>query len=120
MEPKLLTLPSPSAHVFNKAVDSTIARTQALSADRGSAYQDTWALEHQNFTFMEHVLRLVGVEPPDESWLRLMKLAALVDTKDDRMLGEWKTDHVDDGINYRAAFADLMEQYVNSFKDYVA
>jgi len=50
------------------------------------------------------------VKLPDDL-KRLMKLADLIDVKEDRMLGGYKEDTLVDGVNYRLVFADLMDQF---------
>lgn len=102
-------------HEFNRAGNATLERCTAVSNQRGTEYLDTWALENQITTFTVATLRaILGDEltsglTGDE--LRLIKNAALIDVKDERMLGGFKEDTIDDGINYRAAYCTWRQSY---------
>jgi hypothetical protein len=102
-----------ATHTFNRSVDATLAECQAISDQRGGEYQDTWALENLHAPFTRHTLRALGGAGYQFSneQIRLLVLAALIDVKDSRMLGPWKADTVIDGINYRAAYAELRRLY---------
>lgn len=103
---------------FNAAAKRTIDRATAVHMQRGNEYRDSWALENVHAPFIRHVLREVfGVANVTAEELRLVMSAALVDVKDSRMGGVFKLDTVDDGINYRAAFASWMEDYTKGVKD---
>jgi len=47
----------------------------------------------------------------EREYKRLLMVAALCDAKDSRMSGPWKADTIDDGINYRGAFAAWRDEY---------
>ena len=98
-------------HAFNAAMETTLNRSLAIGAQRGGEYLDSWAVENQVTTFISHVLALPVVPGREREYKRLLMAAALVDVKDSRMGGPWKLDTVDDGINYRAAFASWREEY---------
>ena len=97
--------------VFESALSRVMEGCLSIGAQRGAEYQDTWALENQVSTFLDAVLREIGAPNFSREQKRLILLAALVDVKDSRMLGPWKRDSVEDGLNYRAVLLDLMEQY---------
>lgn len=97
---------------FNAGVDSTLAECAAISNQRGGEYQDTWALENQVTTMLNHVLRVIGRTEFTPEQKRLILIAALCDVKDSRMIGEFKKDSHVDAINYRAALAAWLEEYV--------
>jgi hypothetical protein len=102
----------PKQAAFNSAADRTLARAAAIHQQRGSEYEDSWALENVHAPFITHVLREVfGLTGASAEELRLVMAAALVDVKDSRMGGVFKLDTIDDGINYRAAFCSWMEDY---------
>lgn len=98
-------------HAFNAACDTTLDRCQGIGAQRGGEYLDSWAVENQVTTFLNHVLALPVLKGREREYKRLLMVAALCDVKDSRMSGPWKTDTVDDGINYRAAFASWRDEY---------
>lgn len=100
---------------FERTADTTLETVRAIYSQRGAEYQDTWALENQNPTFTQHILREVfGVVDPIPEAVRLLVMAALVDVKDSRMIGPYKHDTLVDGIAYRAAFAQMYEEYQQS------
>ena len=90
---------------FNAAADTTLRRAAAISNQRGGEYLDSWALDNMITTFFDATLRALNVPGLSAEAKRLLIVAALIDIKDSRMLGPWKEDTVDDGINYRAAYA---------------
>jgi len=101
--------------VFEESAAATARKCSDIYTQRGGEYKDTWALEHQTHTFLDAVLDEAGsdyfpVKLPDDL-KRLMKLADLIDVKEDRMLGGYKEDTLVDGVNYRLVFADLMDQF---------
>lgn len=98
-------------HAFNAACENTLRRSLAISDQRGGEYQDSWHVDNQVTTFIEHVLRLPIVPGREREYRRLIAVASLVDVKDSRMGGPWKLDTVDDGVNYRGAFATWREEY---------
>lgn len=98
--------------VFNHGADTALASVRETYDARGQEYGDTWALENQCFDFIAATLRAFGMTLTPTQ-MRLLKLASLIDTKDDRMLGPWKADSVIDGIAYRAVYATLRNEYAN-------
>jgi len=111
------TAPS-GKHAFNAASETTLRRALDVSNQRGGEYLDSWHVDNQVSTFIDHVLGLLG---PDalaripagrvREFKRLVMVASLIDVKDSRMGGPWKLDTVDDGINYRGAFATWREEF---------
>lgn len=101
----------PQRQAFNVAADATLARCQQIHAQRGSEYADTWALENVHAPVLKLALReTFGFDATAEE-LRLIMAASLCDVKDSRLIGEWKPDNMDDGINYRGAFTQWMIEY---------
>lgn len=110
-----------SKAVFNSAVDRTLAECQGISNQRGGEYLDSWALENQCTAYFDHVWNLIwkyelgladkGV-PLTAQAKRLLIMASLCDVKISRLLGPYKRDTFIDHINYEAALADLIEQYI--------
>jgi hypothetical protein len=112
MEVRRLNDSKPVAqHAFNKACETTLNRCLGIGSQRGGEYLDSWHVDNQVTTFIDHVLALPVVPGHEREYKRLLMAAALVDVKDSRMSGPWKTDTVDDGINYRGAFADWRDEY---------
>lgn len=99
---------------FNSAADATLRRAAAISNQRGGEYLDSWALDNMITTFFDATLRALGVSDLSREAKRLLIVAALIDIKDSRMLGPWKEDTVDDGINYRAAYATWRQSWEHS------
>jgi hypothetical protein len=95
---------------FNQAVLNILQRSLAISSDRVSEYVDSWALENMVTTFLDATLKRLGITLTEEE-KRLIKSACMVDIKDDRMMGPWKPDNIIDGINYRAFYAEIRQQY---------
>jgi hypothetical protein len=107
-------------HAFNKACETTLNRCLGIGSQRGGEYLDSWHVDNQVTTFIDHVLAIhpevkaavvAAAGANLKEFKRLLMAAALVDVKDSRMSGPWKTDTVDDGINYRGAFADWRDEY---------
>ena len=96
---------------FNAASETTLQRAIDVSSQRGGEYLDSWHVDNQVSTFLNHVLSLPTVPGREREYKRLLMVAALIDVKDSRMGGPWKLDTVDDGINYRGAFATWREEY---------
>ena len=105
-------MPEPvEKHAFNAASEKTLRRSLEISSQRGGEYLDSWHVDNQVTTFIDHVLRLPVKPGREREYKRLLMVAALVDVKDSRMGGPWKLDTVDDGINYRGAFASWRDEY---------
>lgn len=100
-----------SKHAFNAAMETTLNRSLAIGAQRGGEYLDSWHVDNQVTTFLNHVLALPVVLGREREYKRLVMVASLVDVKDSRMSGPWKSDTTDDGINYRAAFTTWRDEY---------
>src|ERR1051326_2626752 len=98
-------------HAFNAAMDKTLGRAMAIGSQRGGEYLDSWHVDNQVTTFLNHVLALPIVPGHEREYKRLVMAASLVDVKDSRMSGPWKSDTTDDGINYRAAFTTWRDEY---------
>ena len=96
---------------FNAAADTTLRRAQAISNQRGGEYLDSWSLDLMVTTFFDATLRRLGINNLTREEKRLLIVAALIDVKDSRMLGPWKQDTGDDGINYRAAYTTWRTEY---------
>lgn len=96
--------------VFEESAKRTAVKCEAIYGQRGGEYSDTWALENQQTVFVDTVLRMLNLSLSAEA-KRLLKLGALIDVKDDRMLGGFKEDSLIDGVNYRLVFNDLMLQF---------
>jgi hypothetical protein len=115
--------PTVSTHAFNRAVDSTLNRCLLISNQRGGEYQDTWSEANLRTAFLDATLRgiseqqghhgtdveLIALTPAEK---RLLIVAAMVDVKLSRMIGPWKDDTVLDAINYLAAYAAWMGEYL--------
>ena len=98
--------------VFNAAAADVLDECAAICEQRGGEYQDSWHLDNQVTTFVDHVLRCLSISNVTKEEKRLLIMAALVDVKDSRMQGPFKRDTIVDGVNYRAAFGSLMKQYL--------
>ena len=110
-------------HAFNRAVEASVARTQAISGQRGETYQDTWSEANLRTSFLDATLRsiaeqqghhgadieLAALTPAER---RLIVVASLCDVKLSRLIGEWKQDHVDDLENYAGAWNTWMGEYL--------
>jgi len=108
-------------HTFNRGVDTILGECIAISDQRGGEYADTWDLKNINTPATGHVLRMKGTfngedEMLDKRWRRLLVMAALIDVKLSRLLGEYKEDTFIDLINYSACFADLMRDWKKNIK----
>jgi hypothetical protein len=101
---------------FDASVEETLAECTAICSQRGGEYLDTWDLENLIATFTRATLSAMGVKLTSEE-LRLVMCAALVDVKDSRMIGPFKTDTIVDGINYRAAYSSLRRKYEEGKKE---
>lgn len=100
-----------SEPVFDGSLKRVMEGCIAIGTQRGTEYEDSWHLDNLVTTFTRAALRELGVQRLSPEQMRLLLLAALIDVKDSRMGGPWKRDSVEDGLNYRAVFLDLMEQY---------
>jgi hypothetical protein len=100
-----------SKHAFNAASEKTLNRSLAIGSQRGGEYLDSWHIDNQKTTFIDHVLALPLFYGHEREYKRLLMAASLVDVKESRMSGPFKLDTIDDGINYRAAFATWREEY---------
>lgn len=102
---------------FDFYAASVLNESLEIQAQRGTEYGDTWALENMNATFTQATLARIILNPHFDGnvtleEVRLIIMAALVDVKDSRVAsGDWKKDSVVDGINYRAVYAGLREEY---------
>jgi hypothetical protein len=104
-------------HAFNAALDTTFERCGGVSNQRAGEYRDSWLPENMITTFLDHTLvAILGTDIAGRitrTEKRLLNAATMVDLKDSRMIGPWKQDTVDDGINYRGAYAEWMERYMH-------
>ncbi len=99
---------------FNLAADATFAEAQAIHGQRGTEYSDSWALGNVHAPVLKMSLReIFGFDPTPEE-LRVIMAASLVDVKDSRYLGGWKKDTALDGLNYRAAHAAWLTEYLDA------
>lgn len=96
--------------VFEEGITSILGESAAIAAQRGTEYADSWHLDNLVTTFTENTLKSFNLDLSPEQ-LRLVIMAALIDTKESRMGGPYKEDTVVDGINYRAVFAHLKRLY---------
>jgi len=106
-----------SKHAFNAAMERTLNRSLAIGSQRGGEYLDSWHIDNQVTTFIDHVLALPIIQGHEREYKRLLMVASLVDVKDSRMSGPWKSDTTDDGINYRAAFTTWRDEYEQIIHD---
>jgi hypothetical protein len=111
-----LTQPAKKA-TFNRAVDEAFARCTAVSNQRGGEYADSWAVENQVTSFLDHTIDILNKhDNAPQNWSdegkRLIMLACLCDVKISRMQGGWKLDTLEDLLNYTAAFATLSQEYI--------
>lgn len=98
-------------HAFNAACETTLGRCLNIGAQRGGEYLDSWAVENQVTTFLNHVLALPVLPDHEREYKRLLMVAALCDVKGSRLSGPWKTDTTDDFINYAGAFTSWRDEY---------
>ncbi len=110
---KAAEFPTPK-QAFNLAADTTLGRCQTIHQQRGAAYEDTWDLNNVHAPVLRLALReTFGFDASPEE-LRIIMAASLCDVKDSRLIGKWHVDNIDDGINYRAAFAHWMQEYLDA------
>jgi hypothetical protein len=100
-----------SKHAFNAASEKTLRRALTVSDSRAGEHLDSWHVDNQVSTFIDHVLQLPILKGREREYKRLVMVAGLIDVKDSRISGPWKLDTVDDSINYRGAFATWREEY---------
>jgi hypothetical protein len=107
--------------IFEGAMHRVLGECTGLGTQRGQEYADSWALENVVTTFTKNTLLRFGFTLNQEQ-LRLVIAAALVDVKDQRINagGPWKRDSAIDGINYRALYTDLREEYEANTAESVA
>jgi len=98
---------------FPSAARATMDKCSAVFAQREGEYKDTWALENQVTTMLDHVLKVIGMDGICKEEKRLILVAALCDVKDSRMIGDYKEDSHLDAINYRMTLAKWLDDYVN-------
>lgn len=104
--------PSTDPPTFTRTADATLSRARAVYAQRGDAYGDTWALPNLHTELTEYVLTLRR-DVDYKAWLRLLLLAALSDVKQSRIQGGGDIDdHLIDGINYKASFAEHLREFI--------
>ncbi len=98
--------------VFDDALDSMLGECRAIGLARGGEYRDTWHLGNIVTAQTAGILRTIGEDRSPEA-LRLVLLAALVDTKSSRMVagGAYKRDNYIDGVNYLAVLGELLGEY---------
>ena len=98
--------------VFESSAGPILKECLELSTTRGASYSDSWSLENQVSTLTTATLDRFGITLEPEQ-IRLLQLASLADVKDSRIVagGPFKRDSVADGINYRAAYCTLREEY---------
>lgn len=100
-----------SLPTFERTASKTIQRATGIYADRGENYGDSWALENQTRALTDATLLRLGIPKLDSEQMRLLQLAVLSDVKDQRLIGRWNPDSIDDGLNYRAAWCTLRDEY---------
>jgi len=109
-KPRAISIPI-DPPTFTRTADATLVRARAVYAQRGDAYGDTWALPNLHTELTEYVLSLRR-DVDYRGWLRLLLLAALSDVKESRVMGGGDIDdHLIDGINYRASFAEHLREF---------
>jgi hypothetical protein len=96
--------------LFERRAMATLARVQEVFKERGAQYGDSW-LDCQ-FLAMKAVARELGAAIHEDTF-RALAAAVMVDLKYQRLLGGYKQDSIDDGINY-AAFLDGEMQAVKA------
>lgn len=96
--------------VFESGANKTLDAVKATYSQRGQEYADSWATANMVATFTRSTLAAFGITLTDEQ-VRLLQCASLVDIKDSRMIGPWKSDSAVDGIAYRAFYTALREEY---------
>jgi hypothetical protein len=100
-----------SKPTFERTADATLEQVRAIYSARGQEYADSWALENLVTTYLDSTLAMMGLTNVPAEVKRLLQLACLVDVKDSRMGGPWKSDSAIDGIAYRASYTALREEY---------
>ncbi len=97
---------------FEGLVEETITRATGTCNQRGAEYGDSW--KNPSFSMFEAVWKKVTGSPLtltlDQK--KAVALAVLVDIKYNRMVGGYKEDSIDDGINYAAALASQVRKAV--------
>ncbi len=105
---------------FERCAGKVLGEAISLFQQRGGEYADSFHVDNMVTTFTEATLRLCAEHEiniyTDKEWIRLLQLAAIVDLKDARMIGPFKMDTVVDGINYRAVWGQLAEEFLAAHK----
>jgi hypothetical protein len=105
--------PAKQEPAFPSAARATMEKCSSVFAQREGEYKDTWALENQVTTMLDHVLKVIDIGEMSTEEKRLVLVAALCDVKDSRMIGDYKEDSHLDAINYRMTLAKWLDDYVN-------
>ena len=109
-----IPVPPAPKQAFNLAADKTFSEAQAIHSQRGVEYSDSWHLDNVHAPVLRMSLReIFGFDASPEE-LRIIMAASLADVKDSRYVGGWKKDTAHDGLNYRAAHAAWIDEYLST------
>lgn len=92
--------------LFDTLCTKRLQKTLDICAERGTQYGDTW--RNNRWLIMKSVATKLGIPLSDYQAIRL-GCAVLCDIKYARFEGPFKVDNCDDGINYLAVLAGLMD-----------
>jgi hypothetical protein len=92
--------------LFDELVEARLAKTLRICQERGTQYGDT--LKNCQWLKVKAVALELGIVLTTGE-ARLLAIAGLCDVKYQRFEGGFKVDNLDDGINYDAVLAELME-----------
>lgn len=95
------------APLFDALCKARLNKTIQVCEERGNQYGDT--LKNCQWLVMRAVSERLDSWPLSMEAARKLAMAALVDIKYQRFEGGYKVDNLDDGINYAAVLAELME-----------
>jgi hypothetical protein len=94
--------------LFDKLCTRRLEKAAKICAERGGQYGDTWG-ECPWLVLKSVFGKLFPDIEIDLPELRALGAAVFVDLKHQRFMGSFKVDNLDDGINYNAVLAEMME-----------
>jgi hypothetical protein len=106
--------------LFDELCRRRLGATIQVQKERGDQYGNT--LENCQWLVTISVMRQLSrwgyiLDVPQPEVARAIAIAGLVDVKYQRFEGGYNEDHIDDGINYSAVLAELMDALVPEQED---
>ena len=94
-----------STGLFGQYTTATLDRCKAVFEERAGQYSDT--MKECQWLLMQAIADDLGIDIPPDCF-RVLAIAGLVDIKYTRLLGGYKQDTIEDGINYSGFVAEEM------------